>query len=320
MLQMVAVDALKTEVEKVSCHMFQTLCNYLTSLQLCKASPFPHYQPYRFCSSVVATDAIEGIHDVPNSSSLFTFCSAMCETGGSWVHGVINPLARYRLCAVQAVTHSAGRYFGYEDEFHRTSSNRLTGLQFFNFSIRQLEKPQLHVLDSLRCQFHQRAPGTDPRCANTFYSFHGCRREHVENICRNGIVATRATDAGFFGSGCYSTLNIEYAVRYSRGDFDHPSTPRASPDGRYPVIMFACFVSMAYPVTPLDYGNERGIRPGFSDYFGRPLKTGFDCHVICVNQANNFQAVERSECQYVEVVIDQKIQMLPVAVLWFERN
>jgi hypothetical protein len=260
------------------------------------------------------------MYDMPNTSALYAYCDAICETGGSWVHGVINPVAKYRLCSVQAVAHAPGRYFGYEDELRRTSNNRLTGFQFFNFAIRQLEKSQLHVLDSLRSQFQERAAGTDPRCANTFYTFHGCRREHVENICRNGIVATRATDAGYFGSGCYSTLNIEYAARYSRGDFDDPPAPRPTPDGRYPVIMFACFVSMAYPVTPVDYGHVAGTEEGYSDFFGRPLKNGFDCHVICVNEGSGFQAVERSECQYVEIVIDQQNRMLPVAVLWFERN
>jgi hypothetical protein len=243
----------------------------------------------------------------------------MCMTGGSCIHGVSNRIAGYRLSLVQAVTHSLGRYMGYEDELLRSSNNRKTGMQFFNYAIRELEKNQLHVLDALRSHFQERPPGTDSRSANTFYSFHGCRCEHVENICANGIVATRATDAGFFGSGCYSTLNMEYAARYAYGEFDNPPVARASRNGRYPVIMFACFVSMAYPLTPRDYGNVAGIDAGYSDYFARPLKTGFDCHVVCVNEASGFQAVERPECQYVEVVIEQQSRMLPVAVLWFER-
>jgi hypothetical protein len=285
---------------------------------MCHSSPFVRYQPHRCSPSVVAADG-RGIHDVSNTSPLFAFCEAMCMTGGSCIHGVSNRIAGYRLSLVQAVTHSLGRYMGYEDELLRSSNNRKTGMQFFNYAIRELEKNQLHVLDSLRSHFQERAPGTDSRSANTFYSFHGCRCEHVENICENGIVATRATDAGYFGSGCYSTLNMEYAARYAYGEFDDPSVARTSRNGRYPVIMFACFVSMAYPLTPRDYGNVVGIDPGYSDYFARPLKTGFDCHVVCVNEASGFQAVERPECQYVEVVIEQQSRMLPVAVLWFER-
>jgi hypothetical protein len=257
-------------------------------------------------------------HDVSSASSFFTLCNALCTTGGRCVLGIPSPVQEFRLVSVQAVAHSAARIGGYEDKLQRMSNNRKTGLPYFNFPVRdQLDKDQLHVLDALRAQFQERAPGTDPRGANTFYSFHGCRAEHVLNICENGIVATQDTDAGFFGSGCYSTLNVEYAARYARGDFDDAGL-RTTPSGRYPVIMFACAVAMAYPVTRSDYGNVPGTELGYSDFFGRPLKRGFDCHVICVNETAGFQAVSRPDCHYVEVVIAQESQMLPVAVLWFE--
>jgi hypothetical protein len=46
---------------------------------------------------------------------------------------------------------------------------------------------------------------------------------------------------------------------------------------------------------------------------------GFDSHVVCVNESSSeFQAVGRKQCQYVEVVVAEEAQMLPVAVLWFE--
>jgi hypothetical protein len=140
----------------------------------------------------------------------------MCVTGGRCVLGIPSPVREeFRLVAVQAVTHNARRIDGYEDRVQRISDNRKAGLPYFNFPVReQLGKDQLHVLDVLRSQFHEKPPGTDPRDAHTFYSFHGCRPEHVQNICKNGIVATQATDAGYFDSGCYSTLNVEYAVRY----------------------------------------------------------------------------------------------------------
>jgi RNase H-fold protein (predicted Holliday junction resolvase) len=81
------------------------------------------------------------------------------------------------------------------------------------------------------------------------------------------------------------------------------------------VIMFAASVGMAYPVTrDVDYQTDAQK----SNFFGRPLQAGFDCHVVCVNESIGCQAVNRQECQYVEVVIDQVSQMLPLAVLWFE--
>jgi hypothetical protein len=288
--------------------------------ELTRVCPYRRYQPHRFCPGIITATAAPGLHDVSATSSLFAMCDAMCGTGGRCVLGIPSPLRNdFRLVAVQAVTHSVGRIAGYDDRVLRISDNRKAELPYFNFPIReQLDKDQLHVLDVLRSQFHEKPPGTDPRDAHTFYSFHGCRPEHVQNICRNGIVATQATDAGYFGSGCYSTLNVEYAVRYARGDFDTPRARRASPNGRYPVIMFASAVAMAYPVTRVDYGNVPGTRRGYSDFLGRALKPGFDCHVICVNETAGFQAVSRPDCHYVEVVIAQESQMLPVAVLWFE--
>jgi hypothetical protein len=285
---------------------------------LSRTCPFRRYQPHLLSPGIVADGLSPGLHDVSSTSSLFALCSALCATSGRCVLGNPTPVQEFRLIAVQAVTHDFARLCGYENRLQRMSNNRKTGLPYFNFPVRdQLDKDQLHVLDALRSQFQERAPGTDPRGANTFYSYHGCRAEHVENICENGIVATQATDVGFFGSGCYSTLNVEYAARYARGDFDEAG-PRTTPDGRYPVIMFACAVAMAYPVTQLDYGNVPRMPMGRSDFFGGALKPGFDCHVICVNEATGFQAVSRRDGEYVEVVIAQESQMLPVAVLWFE--
>jgi hypothetical protein len=136
----------------------------------------------------------------------------------------------------------------------------------------------------------------------------------VASPWENDIVATQATDAGYIGSGCYAALNVEYAVRYARGDFDDPPRVRQTPNGRYPVIMFACAVGIAYPVTPKNYGNVDGVPMGFSDFFARPLKQGFDCHVICVNESTGYQAVNRPDCQYVEIVMAES-QMLPVPCL-----
>jgi hypothetical protein len=286
--------------------------------QVVTVEPFRRYRPHLLNPGVIAEPLPPGIHEMSTASSMFALGTAICLTGGRCVQGNSTPIQGFNLVGVQAVKHSVERTGGYQDKLTRMSNNRKTGLPYFNFPLReQLDKDQLHVLDALRSQFQERAPGTDPRGANTFYSFHGCRAEHVQNVCENGIVGTQSTDDGYFGSGCYSTLNVEYAARYARGDFDDPPTVRQTPTGRYPVIMFACAVAMAYPVTPKNYGNADGIPIGFSDFFARPLKQGFDCHVICVNESTGFQAVCRLDCHYVEVVMAEA-QMLPVAVLWFE--
>jgi hypothetical protein len=258
---------------------------------------------------------------VSATSPLHRYCLALCEQGGSWRDGP-SPVAGFRLSSVQAIVHNESYYISYISKQERMTDQRLGGGEYFNFATRdQLTLEQMLVLSTLRDKFQERAPDANPKSTHTFYCFHGPKPEHLESICRTGMVATGALDSGFFGCGCYSTLNIEYAARYARGDFD-PSNRRRPPpaDGRYAVIMFAASVSMAYPITPsTDYGHAQDVPDGCSDYFGRPLKRGFDCHVACVNQSKGWQAVNRDMCQYVEVVIEQESQMLPIAVLWFER-
>jgi hypothetical protein len=255
-----------------------------------------------------------GLHTVATDSALYRYCRGLCNTGGSWDRPE-NPrcVGGFRLKSVQAVVHQPDHYIVYQHRQRTMGNRRQNGHTHFNFETTSLNAPQLQVLAVLRERFHEREPGTEARAVNTFYSFHGTTAELVPHICSDGLVAVRSTDAGYFGSGCYSTLNIEYALSYASGDDVGIRKP-----GHYPVIMFACSVGMAYPVTRgVDYsaaGNGR------SDYFGKPLKPGFDCHVVCVNAASGYQAVDRDKCEYVEVVIDQESQMLPVAVLWFEAN
>ena len=50
--------------------------------------------------------------------------------------------------------------------------------------------------------------------------------------------------------------------------------------------------------------------------FGSKLRGGFDAHVAAVSQVSGFEAVRRSQMQYLEIVIDQEAQVLPLAILW----
>jgi hypothetical protein len=224
----------------------------------------------------------------------------------------------YRLESVQAIVHTASSYAAFDHRMQVMLAQRKRGGRYFNFPTKLMQDNQLAVLNCLREQFHERPPGTDPKAPNTFYCFHGPRREHLESVCSTGLVATNSMDAGYFGSGSYATLNIEYAIKFSKGELDNAGNKRPnSPDGRYPVIMFAASVGMAYPVTrEVDYAEGSNE----SNFFGRPLQPGFDCHVACVSERTDYQAVNRQECQYVEVVIGQEAQMIPVAVLWFEEE
>lgn len=242
------------------------------------------------------------------------------DTGGSWMFSQ-RPVAGFRLARVQAVVPETYTLSGYNSAQARMNALRVSGGAHFNQDSEDFSLAQVHVLNVLRDSFLEKAPGSSNRTVNTLYCYHGPRREHVSSICSNGMVAVGGMDAGYFGSGCYTTLNMEYAVKYAHGDFDTdangvPTGRRASPNGLYPVIMLAATVGMAYPVT-----REVDYQPGqaTSQFFGRPLKRGFDAHVICVNERSAYQAVSRDQCEYVELVIEQQAQLLPLAVLWFER-
>jgi hypothetical protein len=281
--------------------------------------PFHKYRPYALVPNILPANASRrALHDVPNTSLLFTYCQHLCGQGGRWEKDIKYPIAGYKLARVQAVLHEVGVYNAYAARQAKLHGLRTTGGTFFNTPISTFCDVQVAVLDALRGVFQPKVDGPGSKSPNTFYTFHGPRREHLESVCLNGIVAVRSMDAGYFGSGCYSTLNIEYALKYAVGEYDSGTQRPAPADNLYPVIMFAATAGMAYPITQdMDY-KPPNTAPT-SEYFGRPLKPGYDCHVACVSyDVSDGQAVNREDCQYVEVVVDQEAQMLAIAVLWFE--
>jgi hypothetical protein len=290
-------------------------------------------------------------------------------------------------------------------------------------------RQQQRVLDLLKAQYHSRGVHTPTRTANTLYTFVGPRREHLDYVCKHGMVAVKGLHhlqrahsprthgeesgghspgdnvnemdmgSGYFGLGCYTTLNVEYALRTARGDFDALDRPRSRPvDRRYAVIMMAATVNSVYPVTPAtDYVQgsagplsspvggllqalgirDQAVPVGYCNFLGKPVKAGYDAHVVCVNERAHkavarddsdededsededasedeseehkgkggrrnrtarmdkkkaskakkaatlncgLQAVEADRCQYVEVIVASEVQLLPVAVLWFEES
>ena len=47
------------------------------------------------------------------------------------------------------------------------------------------------------------------------FSWHGCPSQFLENVCRDGPRALRFTDGGFFATGSYTALELDYATRYA---------------------------------------------------------------------------------------------------------
>ena len=57
--------------------------------------------------------------------------------------------------------------------------------------------------------------------ANVVFAWHGCPSQFLENVCRDGPRALRFTDGGFFATGSYTALELDYATRYA---LMHPPT------------------------------------------------------------------------------------------------
>ncbi len=205
-----------------------------------------------------------------------------------------------------------------EGRMRRLQQLRNQGGDLFNPASGAFTAEQLQSLIAFRDRFLSRSSSADPKSPNLVNVFHGTRISRLQSVV-NGLVAVRSTDAGFFGLGCYTTTSIEYAARYAVGEFNpnaNDFTPRA--DGCYPVVWCVAAVGVCYPLTrEVDYSKKR-VHDGMqvSDYFGSGLNPGFDCHCVAVNESAGFQAVPRKEMQYMEIVFDQEVQVLPIAVLW----
>jgi hypothetical protein len=134
--------------------------------------------------------------------------------------------------------------------------------------------------------------------ANVVFAWHGCPSQFVENVCRDGPRALRFTDGGFFATGSYTALELDYATRYAMMHPPSDSGEYASRPThvcglhqcteylccyRYPVILFAVFLSSAYVVTLRDYPPDDPDRPQtvsesfqrFPSRFRNRLSVGF---------------------------------------------
>jgi hypothetical protein len=282
---------------------------------------FQLFHPHALSPGIVpnaATTRHGSMVAVPPDSPLPRLCRALFRTRGSFLPAP-SPVAGFELVRVDAVFNSDVSVAVFEAWQERQRRLRASGGVAFNVETHNFSAAKLQVLLSLMSCLQERKPDADPRSPHTLYVFHGPKIEHLASVCENGIVSLRAMDAGYFGLGCYATLNIEYAAKYARGDYDqedHAAAPRRlSADGCVAVVMLAASVGMVYPVTPAEDYPAPPRADGHSVWFGQGLKPGFDSHIACVSEPS-CEAVNRKECQYVEVVVAQESQLLPVAVLW----
>ena len=280
--------------------------------------PFVAGSPHLYTPGVIPANLPVGRHRVAHGSCLYQFGQGVCLTGGICRGDGRLPVVGFQLREVDAIVRHNFQTDGYSNrkqQLHILLDGVAGGV--FN---QALSAEQREVLEYLRGDrkgvLHEAAVGD--RAVRTFYCFHGCRAEFLDAICAGGLVNLAGErDRGYIGAGVYTTLNAEYAARYAGGEF---GGAWIGPGTLFPVIMFAACVGTAYPITRArDYTGVRA--DGHSDRYGLPLIGGFDCHMACVSEANAFESVHHvAQTDYVEVVFDQQHQIVPVAVLWFERT
>ncbi len=118
------------------------------------------------------------------------------------------------------------------------------------------------------------------------FAWHGCPADHVRHVLRDGPRSLRFTDGGFFASGSYAALELDYASRYA--------LLKPAENGDCTVILFAVFLSAAYVITHRDYHPDDTSTPhhlkGFSKFYSPDpqhavaLMPRYDAHFIPVKR------------------------------------
>ena len=264
------------------------------------------------------------LHLAPATSRIFSEAEALLKTAGGFIPDpklptgfVRRPIQGYKLRELQVIVRNVAVF---EDRFDILADFRAKNDAVLANLTTGFSAEQMKVLDTLRADFLPRPANADPESPNLVNVFHGTKPEFVESASRT-IRSTGSTDAGFFGKGVYTTTSIEYAATYAQ--------PRAV-DGCVPVLWCVAAIGVCYPLTrEKDYSKNRKEKlfghqneTHVSDFFGLPLNregATYDCHCAVVHSSAGYQAVPHQNKEFMEVVIEQESQILPIAVLWLNQ-
>jgi hypothetical protein len=266
-------------------------------------NPFQRQRPFLFIPDIAPAILSPGIYRIRRGSPAFSSVEALTAIGASW--GRPNPR-----CESPVIRPTTG--FDLVDVDVVITSKHISESFAVNF---EPTHQGFHINDPKRAEV-LKVLSFIMGAGNILYAFHGPRIEDLNSICNAGLGVTSKTD-GRFGTGVYTTLNMEYAIKYSFGEFDPPGQKRLSTkDSCCPVVMFACALGQVYPIIPSDFKKNCVD----SEFRGKPVTPGFDAHVVCVNNECGYQEVPQERCQYVKIVTGQTDRLLPLAVLWFKKS
>lgn len=113
----------------------------------------------------------------------------------------------------------------------------------------------------------------------------------------------------------YSTTSPKYACLYGVDEF---ALPPAGLTSGY-VILCLNLVGVAYAI---DRVSDYAAGAAHCSLMGQALKPGFDAHVAVVDPNIGYEAAADPDVggQYVELVVEQESQILPIAVVRFDRR
>jgi len=178
------------------------------------------------------------------------------------------------------------------------------------------------------------------RLSNIVTMWHGCSPEACQSICKGGAKDLRKTDGGYFGGGIYLTPDLNYAALYAN-----------NPNTEYNILLCQVVVGLTYPVSrATDYeendpskpwsiskfhsaypipeeaitrsleGDGTELREALKKRYDKALLAGFDSHFICVSSNAGYQAVKLEDVEFFELVVKEEAQVLPFAVLYYDRS
>jgi hypothetical protein len=300
--------------------------------------------PYRLADLNDATTAGNFVAErlLCSVRSLFEATSAPPGVGGGG--GVAG--AGYELTRVQLIDNrpSTTRFSVHLEGTLMRRTGRAGGGFWDQPAVDDGEKPAW--LDRLKGAFLPSGIGRAPRVggsgkANIVLAWHGTSEDEadpgrsvVHSICQLGLadLASRE-DRGFFGRGCYTTLQAWYAAMYATGALASDAAPRPpNGDGEYVMLLCAVAVGNAYVVSrATDYRRPDGSGCEFNKFdfrypdgvgdTGKDLEVGFDAHFAPISTESGFQLPQaHGQPDADELVVKSDAQVLPLCKVYFKRR
>jgi hypothetical protein len=174
--------------------------------------------------------------------------------------------------------------------------------------------------------------------ANIVLAWHGTTEAEndLENctahsICQLGLadLASRE-DRGFFGRGCYTTLQAWYAAGYATGVLSTSGANMPNSNDEFVLLLCVVVVGNAYVISrATDYQRSDGSTCDYNKFdfrypdgqsdVGKDLEVGFDAHFAPISTSDKCEIPRGSQKPDAdELVVKSESQVLPLCKVYFK--